>query len=852
MKRKLLLVLLFTVTLNAFAASVSPETALTVARNFYLQNLHKQNSEIAERYEFVVQQIVSTNDQTPLYYVIDVEGDNGFVFVTGDDSAEPIFGYSTTGKYATENQPENIAKWMEKYKMEMLYIVENNLQTTQEITRKWQQYKNGEIVEKQSESSVLPLLTTTWNQSPYYNALCPYDYNYNQYAVTGCVATAMAQIMKYWEYPSQGIGFHSYNEDDYGTLSANFASTTYNWAAMPNNVTSSNNAVATLMYHCGVSVDMNYGVGGSSAQTLDVANALINYFGYSPQIEGLYKTNYSNVQWINLLKTDLDNNRPIQYAGSGNGGGHSFVCDGYDNNDWFHFNWGWGGSSDGYFDLDYLNPGSLGTGGGTGGFNTNQRAIIGIQPPSGGSTVDVDIELYSDIYVSPNPIQYGQSFTVNADVINQSNNTFYGYITAILFDTNGAFVDAISTLTENNGLPHNYHYPNGIDFTTDGLDAPPGDYYIGIFVLPSGSSEWHYVQDGGYENLIPVSIVYYNDIELYSDITVSPQVITQNQTTSFNYDVANFSGYEFYGSFSIDLHDLEGNWLQTIDQLDEVSLCDNCHFTGGLDFSTSGLNVEPGTYIIAAWEYEDWSGWYLVGSTIVYNNPVYATIAVPPLNPDSYENNNTENTAATLSLNFVGNTANKKTSNANIHIGTDYDYYKINLPSGYNYTINARVQDSYNSNDGQTYTNDVLWSYKIDNNALSDAYDDVPPSSIYVPNGGIVKFFVSPYFQGETGTYALDMSVSRTVATAIDSHPETQTPIFYPNPADNFILFRDVNCSSIDDKITIYNSIGQKIYNNNLCNVINQAIDVSNYAKGIYFVILSNKQGNLSQKLTIK
>ena len=199
--------------------------------------------------------------------------------------------------------------------------------------------------------------------------------------------------MKYWEYPSQGIGFHSYNEDDYGTLSANFASTTYNWAAMPNNVTSSNNAVATLMYHCGVSVDMNYGVGGSSAQTLDVANALINYFGYSPQIEGLYKTNYSNVQWINLLKTDLDNNRPIQYAGSGNGGGHSFVCDGYDNNDWFHFNWGWGGSSDGYFDLDYLNPGSLGTGGGTGGFNTNQRAIIGIQPPSGGSTVDVDIEL---------------------------------------------------------------------------------------------------------------------------------------------------------------------------------------------------------------------------------------------------------------------------------------------------------------------------------------------------------------------------------------------------------------------------------------------------------------------------
>jgi hypothetical protein len=131
---------------------------------------------------------------------------------------------------------------------------------------------------------------------------------------------------------------------------------------MPNKVTSSNSAVATLMYHCGVSVDMNYGVGskgGSGAQTLDVVDALKTYFGYPTSVEGKYRSSYSDAQWKTLLKGELDASRPIQYAGTGSGGGHSFVCDGYDNNDFFHFNWGWSGSSDGYFSINNLNPLSL-------------------------------------------------------------------------------------------------------------------------------------------------------------------------------------------------------------------------------------------------------------------------------------------------------------------------------------------------------------------------------------------------------------------------------------------------------------------------------------------------------------
>ena len=154
----------------------------------------------------------------------------------------------------------------------------------------------------------------------------------------------MAQIMKFWNYPETGSGFHSYNHPAYGTLSANFGSTTYQWSLMPNVVSSSNSAVATLMYHCGVSVNMVYDIaakGGSSAQTLDVAAALKTYFGYSSTVEGKYRKDYTDAQWIDLLKTELNAGRPVQYAGTGSSGGHSFVCDGYNSNDFFHMNWGW-------------------------------------------------------------------------------------------------------------------------------------------------------------------------------------------------------------------------------------------------------------------------------------------------------------------------------------------------------------------------------------------------------------------------------------------------------------------------------------------------------------------------------
>ncbi len=292
-----------------------------------------------------------------------------------------------------------MAKWLEGYKNEIRFIITNNILQTTEIANDWSSLINGINYGGSlgKKAGVTPLCQTTWDQSPYYNALCPYDNSASERTVTGCVATAMAQVMKFWNFPATGTGYHSYNHDTYGTLSANFGSSTYNWTSMPNNVSSNNSAVATLMYHCGVSVDMNYGVGstgGSGAYVISNASpvtncteyALKNYFGYKSTLQGVEKDNYTQTQWVNLMKTELDAGRPVIYAGFGSGGGHCFVNDGYDINSFFHFNWGWSGSYNGFFVITALNPGGVGTGGGTGGFNNNHQAVIGIEPSSGSSS----------------------------------------------------------------------------------------------------------------------------------------------------------------------------------------------------------------------------------------------------------------------------------------------------------------------------------------------------------------------------------------------------------------------------------------------------------------------------------
>ncbi len=208
--------------------------------------------------------------------------------------------------------------------------------------------------------NVDPLLSTLWNQGTYYNQLCPTDPNGpGGHVWAGCVATAMGQVMKYHDHPDQGTGSHSYYAAGYGTQSANFGVTTYEWSSMPNQINSNNLPIATLLYHLGVSVDMQYSPNGSGAYSSDARDALVDYFSYSPNAQLLPKNSFPIETFIYKLQNELNLNRPVYYSGSGSGGGHAFVCDGYQGDDYFHFNWGWSGYGDGYFYLNNLNPGGV-------------------------------------------------------------------------------------------------------------------------------------------------------------------------------------------------------------------------------------------------------------------------------------------------------------------------------------------------------------------------------------------------------------------------------------------------------------------------------------------------------------
>lgn len=376
--KKIFTLLLALTAVLAFANPVDKKTAEQVAVNHYAAYAP------AAIHDYSVSNSFETPYDGKITFYTFTFTSGGFVMVAADDASLPVLGYSYESSSTADQEVNPEAKsWFESYSKEISEIANSRLSNA-ETRPLW-----DKILENKLEREVLdvnPLLTTTWDQGCYYNALCPVEtgagFGSCSHAWTGCVATSMSQIMKYHAWPTTGIGYHSYTHDVYGLQSANFSSTTYNFAAMPNNVTTANASVATLMYHAGVSVNMQYAASGSGAYTEDVPFALVNFFNYAPTAELKALADFPVMaDWWALLRTDLDAGRPVYYAGSSTAsGGHAWVCDGYrlsDNK--FHFNWGWSGSYNGYFAIGALNPGGEN-------FNDDNRIIIGIEPGNNTAT----------------------------------------------------------------------------------------------------------------------------------------------------------------------------------------------------------------------------------------------------------------------------------------------------------------------------------------------------------------------------------------------------------------------------------------------------------------------------------
>ena len=359
----------------SFADTVTITDAEKAAKNFYWQNAGLQSHSTYDQISAILVE-TRTSRSMDLIYIFNIDN-QGFVLVSGWDGTVPVPGYSTEGIYTgmAEGLPPGFSEILTLYEKQIEHAISARTKATPEIEAVWESLLSAPKQQNGSRS-VNPLLTTTWNQSCYYNELCPEDDDapngYCGHVPVGCVALAMAQVMKYWDYPVTGNGSHSYYASPYGWQSADFGNTTYNWDAMPNSLSSSNLDVATLLYHCAVSVNMQFGPNGSGAYTGDALTALENYFNYDPAGQYYFKSSFTDVVWEDMLRDELDFGRPVIYRGQ-DSGGHAWVCDGYTADDYFHMNWGWGGYANGYFYLSNLNPAGQN-------FTSNQAAIMHIVP----------------------------------------------------------------------------------------------------------------------------------------------------------------------------------------------------------------------------------------------------------------------------------------------------------------------------------------------------------------------------------------------------------------------------------------------------------------------------------------
>lgn len=410
---------------SLWAERVTQEDAALVAANFLNGGDSTQGAQAPGRNRPIRRVTLAEDAQ---YYVYANADGNGWVMVAANDVVQPILAYSNEGEFRADKQPANIKSWLGKYNKQIKQAEADGVQATEEVKQEWKQLRKGVGIRK-GTPVVAALIQTKWDQdAPYYNQ-CPQVGNSR--CVTGCVATAMAQVMYYHKWPDTGTGSASVTVGS-NTYTVDFSTGNYDWDNMllkyngyfpegssqwtTNGVsagtTAQQNAVAKLMYHCGVAVEMDYGTDVSGAQTIYpnasqtslkcAANALWNNFGYKTSTLKCYYRpggyGYSavnNTNWHNYLKTELDNARPIMYAGSDDEGGHSFICDGYDNTTptrKYHFNWGWSGYCDGYYDVDDLVPGTGGSGAGNGSYNDDQDIIIGIIPDKPNITITWSVQ----------------------------------------------------------------------------------------------------------------------------------------------------------------------------------------------------------------------------------------------------------------------------------------------------------------------------------------------------------------------------------------------------------------------------------------------------------------------------
>ena len=390
MKTKhLLFIALFFAINFAFSKDVPVERAKQIGKNFFYERVTRVKSINYSKLDLTLV-YTEIKDNQAIYYAFNINNDKGFIIVSADDATNPVLGYSYEGPYVIENAPIAFKGFIDHFVAQIKFEKNNQFAVDKKVQKMWTDLEyttENKANIKAGTPIVQPLMLDAWNQDFPYNEQCPAVTTGGSggHVYVGCVATAMCQVMKYYNYPSTGEGSHTnynMNNGGFGNKTINFAAQTYNWENMPQTANGSNAEMAKINYHAGVAVDMQWGADGSGSQTANIVSALKDHFKYSTNVTSVTKGS-NETTWRNTLKAQLDLGRPVVYAGSPQSGmGHAWNSDGYDDADFFHMNWGWGGGNNGYFETNnaVMNVISVGQ---ISDLNYYQQAVINIYPNTG-------------------------------------------------------------------------------------------------------------------------------------------------------------------------------------------------------------------------------------------------------------------------------------------------------------------------------------------------------------------------------------------------------------------------------------------------------------------------------------
>lgn len=472
MKRAILPLLLLAMTCGAYAEIISDSLAAQIAAATY----HRQTVSAGKKAPAkAIRFVKAAAPKFANLHIMNAEDGSGFVIVAADDVAHPILGSSDSGAFQADNMPDNLRWWLSEYERQIQWAISNGLTSSEDTRQEWSRLLAEQTTA--AEVVVAPMLQTQWGQeAPYYDMTPTIA---GQHCPTGCVATAAAQIMKYYEYPSVGFGTHSYSIGA-KHYSADFGATHYDWANMLNNYYGespsflSSAAVATLMSHVGIACNMQYAKEGSGAYAWAPMVGLHDYFGYSDHMMFIDRNNYpSEDTWRALIQYQLDNGMPFILGGSDEQAEnfHSFVCDGYKSDGSVHINWGWEGLMDGYFQLSALTPSQVGIGGGTSmNFSFDQSAIINIKPAIYDPLPRVHIDRGFD--VKQDSIVQGNRANIYVTLCSTGSEPFDGKVYLALYNEyNHYLVD--STQSTFPLKPDMTYYRNYMYGTNDPISISP-------------------------------------------------------------------------------------------------------------------------------------------------------------------------------------------------------------------------------------------------------------------------------------------------------------------------------------------------------------------------------------------